>query len=356
MTKKLMGDPMRRRMPVCDWPHPDRAAWDRATTVRRIKSGAAAKWRPDTREKVAKAYGRWLSFLRCHEWLDASALPAMRVDEGRVDAYVSLLRDQVAPLTVCGLVLDLAEALRVMAPPRLKWLYDLHHELSLDAWPVRDKRQKIRDPRELAALGMRLMAEASTRRFRERNHWAGLYRDGLMILFLACRPLRRRTLALLRLGQHIVRNEPGYHLALESEDLKTGGTYEADLPSMLTAPLDRYLVEIRPVLMGSSESDWLWISTDGARLGEDTIYGRIRELTRQNLGVAMNPHLFRDCLMTGITSKRPDYVPLGGVMLQHRSPISARHYDLARQIHAADQYQEEIIRLRGLYGAPEADW
>ena len=47
------------------------------------------------------------------------------------------------------------------------------------------------------------------------------FRDGLIIALLALVPLRRRTLAALRIGKHLVRSGNVWVLDIPAEDIKT---------------------------------------------------------------------------------------------------------------------------------------
>jgi len=76
------------------------------------------------------------------------------------------------------------------------------------------------------------------------------YRDGLLLALLAACPLRRRSLALLEVGRHLVRGTDGYRLRLGPAETKNGTAYGAPLPASLAPWLDRYLGEVRPRLLG----------------------------------------------------------------------------------------------------------
>src|SRR5688572_2994099 len=89
-------DPRRRCKPVVEWPAEDRAAW--AAAMRSADPfedpGRGAYWRPNTRKTIAKAYGRYLTFLETRDWLELNEGPASRPTQERLDAYVDELRTQ----------------------------------------------------------------------------------------------------------------------------------------------------------------------------------------------------------------------------------------------------------------------
>jgi integrase len=69
------------------------------------------------------------------------------------------------------------------------------------------------------------------------------------------------------------------------------------------------------------------------------IYTQIVTLTRRLLGKAINPHAFRDCLMTTIATEAPESVRAGARILGHRDlRTSEKHYNFASAITAQRAY------------------
>ena len=64
-----------------------------------------------------------------------------------------------------------------------------------------------------------------------------MYRDGVMIMMLACRPIRRQSFAGLRLGRHLVKRETSYVLILDGSETKNHRRYEQPLPACGLPPL-----------------------------------------------------------------------------------------------------------------------
>lgn len=60
-------DPSRRCLPVAEWPKPDRVAWQAALAPDdplSFECSIVSGWKPATRHKNRRGYGRWLTFLR----------------------------------------------------------------------------------------------------------------------------------------------------------------------------------------------------------------------------------------------------------------------------------------------------
>ena len=73
---EIKDGPVRRCLPVAQWPEADRAAW--AAAHRRggllDDDGLAASWAPATNTIIAGGYGRFLSYLAETEGLDPTAV------------------------------------------------------------------------------------------------------------------------------------------------------------------------------------------------------------------------------------------------------------------------------------------
>jgi integrase len=84
-----------------------------------------------------------------------------------------------------------------------------------------------------------------------------------------------------------------------------------------------------------------------------TIYPRIITLTRRELGMRINPHMFRDCAATSIALKDPEHVRITMHILGHSTMrTSERHYNHPRANRALQRHQDNVLRLRGEDVAP----
>jgi len=112
--------PLRRLLPVADWPGIDRSLWEAA-----MGGPYVATLNPVTIPLVAEGYGRWISALASEGRLDAGLHPADRVTPASVQAYIDVLREagNNKPTIVARLG-QLAAALRIMEPRRsFTWLH-----------------------------------------------------------------------------------------------------------------------------------------------------------------------------------------------------------------------------------------
>jgi integrase len=173
------------------------------------------------------------------------------------------------------------------------------------------------------------------------------YRDGLMLAILAARAFRLGNLAQMRLGKHISKVDGVYVCTFSPAETKNGRELVEPLPAALTPYIDRYLDEVRPALLRGHVSDAFWISTYRGPLSEQSIYTKICAATEDELGVRLNPHLFRDALATGIATDDPEHVRMASRLLGHADPrTTERHYIHAQAITASRRYNNVVLALR----------
>src|SRR5258708_537177 len=178
----LRKDPIRRCMPFGEWPGADSAALTIAMTPGNLidGTGPASHWKPLTRKKVITAYGRWLTFLTLTGRLEPQSLPAQRCTEANLRAYVEMLRSQVTSTTLAGRLVDLDQAIKVMAPNFDRTLLKtVACNLAARSPPSRDKRGKYVHPARIFHLGIDLRARVLAPRGHVGPRKASHYRNGL---------------------------------------------------------------------------------------------------------------------------------------------------------------------------------
>ena len=171
----------------------DQQAWHSAlaATGRFGRKSALAKLRQPTRDAIVTCYARWLAWLRDHH-PKALLLPiAEPTTEDAVTDYLSYLEGEVTPLAVANYAARLASALKLMAPQRdWSWLAPIIRELNDHADDVSpQKRRPFIHTGDLYRLGIALMNEAVAATGLSDVERAEQFRDGLVIAFLATRPM-----------------------------------------------------------------------------------------------------------------------------------------------------------------------
>jgi integrase len=310
--------------------------------AKRLKpGGAAAHLRPSTRTSLVRAYGYLLDFCRRNRLLDENAAAGAHVTPKIIDLFVRDLHDRVGSVTRAIYVGRIRQMFRVLAPRRdLGWLRDIEVDLRYEARP-RPKFHRIVPSRRLLALGLELIRRGEASSHLTNLTRARLVRDGLMVALLALCPIRLRNFAELRICQQIRRIGDTWWIILEAAETKSDRPDERPVPEILTPYIDRWLECWRPLFR--NPDDGFWSSIKGGRLAYTYVGHIITQTTLRELGVAVNPHLFRDCAIYTIATEAGDRMGIGSGLLQHTDDRTIeRHYNKGALIGAVRRYHQLI--------------
>jgi integrase len=152
------------------------------------------------------------------------------------------------------------------------------------------------------------------------------YRNGLIIALLALIPLRRRTVAALRVGKHLVKSGDLWALDIPAVDTKTKRPLEYPISTELSRRVDLYLNRFRSRFPGAGMHDYLWASSRGP-MHDRGIYAAVRQCTREALGFPVNLHRFRHAAATFWSIRDPANVRGVKDLLGHASfAPEEKHY------------------------------
>jgi len=224
----------RKSLPFADWPAADRAEWERAFVEGDVFDGRGpgAHLAPRSRLTIERGYARWLAFVAQHDAASMQLDPASRVTPVGLRAFIDAQSARCSPTTVWNDVKSVYDAMRLLAPDHdWTWLRTVKARLERRLPPRR--AGPVVDSGRLLDLGIRLMDEAIGKAVLAERPALVAYRDGLIIAFLAMRPLRRRTLACLRIGRQLQQIGETWVLVLEPEDLKNREPAEFSFPAIL---------------------------------------------------------------------------------------------------------------------------
>ena len=222
------------QIPFEAWPEEDRIRWNAAFKAGDPfdECGPAAHLAERTRQDLYYRYGCFLGFVTTeHPYLLALA-PADRLSPSLISQYVTVRRQSCSERTVASDLRKLRAALQLVCPTsNWSWLLEIAKRIEAQAPPKPERHHLVTSDR-LYALGMELMDRAliSSECLSGPSKAQALeYRDGLMIALLALIPLRRRTLAALRIGKQVVKSGQLWALEIPAEDTKNSAP--ARLPS-----------------------------------------------------------------------------------------------------------------------------
>jgi integrase/recombinase XerD len=252
--------------------------------------------------------------------------------------------------TALARLIELKVTAAIMDPGRdWSWIYRMASSIRARHKPARPKRHRLVPIEKLFNLGLDLMAQAETettplRRFKT-------YRDGLMIGLLASRPLRLRNLTGLFLDRTLVQRGDLWWIQIPAAETKTRSPIELPWPEILVSHLRTYLADYRSAtaaLRGTETApDALWLSMQGVPMNDNAIYIRIVARTREGLGQAINPHLYRDCAVTSIAIDDRAHIGIASGLLGHRTgSATERYYYQARSVEASRLMQESLLARR----------
>ncbi len=334
-------------LPIDQWPRKDHQLWVAAMAPGDAlePGGAGSPWTEKTRRQVAKDYGRFLYWLQKEGQLDPEEDAVSRLSKVRLETYfLHLQQTGMATTSLYSRIRTLQQAFRVLSPQTDHTaLRTLCAKLKHRAVPTRQKHTRMVDPAliidrslahydELVALGGPFSPRTCTRA-----------RDALMFAFLAYHPIRLANFASLRVGQHLLPLGQGMRLKLAAAETKEHRPYECLIDQDLQLYLNHYLSVIRPALLAGFSSDFLWAYRFGG-LCESSIYYQITSISRRLIGWPINPHLIRDCVMTGLAEHAPEDIHVGSQVLGHRDLRTGElHYNHANAV-SAKRVHFEIVR------------
>lgn len=332
-------------LPYSQWPTADRLLWQQG-----FGADDPFSWARLSAASQARCMWSWRRFLGSLKTEEREALdlhPAERLTAERVRLFTAELARTNAPNSVASLLQGLHAAARVMMPGRdWGWLKAIKDRVRVSA-PAPSRTGPVVTSSQLLELGLQLMNETRpdpTRRIR--NSAAIAYRDGLMIALLAFIPLRRKNLAALEIGRHIMRDGERWFIIVPRAETKTTRHIEFEIPEMLIPYLKDYLDVIRPQMLRGASCVAIWVTFSGRPLSYVTICKVFARLSR-HLGIRITPHDVRDAAATTWANIRPEQIAVSRDLLGHAEMRTIdRHYNRARGVEASRAYGALIADIR----------
>jgi integrase len=331
-----MKNRSRLQLPFAQWPGADQRTWTLAVTPadRFDAQGSGAHLAPSTKCVLQVSYSEYLKFISERRPNLLGKKIVDRVSPALIEAFAKWLGRSRGMRGIAVTLHHLRLALRLFEPGLdLRWLLTITKRLARSVPPPVRKRNLVTSER-LYQLGFTLMERAKKQAASQANVSDGsalLYRDGLIIALLAEIPLRRRTLAALRIDENLIRGEDHWRLEIAAKDTKTKRPIEFRLSQKLSTRIDHYLSQFRPCIHAASKHSSIWASAKGGGLSSNAIYELICSHTQQELGVRMNPHLFRHASASFWSRQDPQNI-LGvkDLLGQTSFATTQRHYITAQ--------------------------
>ncbi len=337
------------------WPEKDKHLWKSAISKGDFlePDGAGAHRAEATKMQVQKGYGKWIFHLEGEGILLGAdeQRPSQRLNLIVLRSYIKRLESQgLASQTIASRVTDLVEAIRVMEPKSdLITIKKLAVHMQKRASPSRKKHIRIRPPGEIWQACLSFMHQLASETSSPSISRASNYRDSLVLGLLALRPMRRRNLSQLILGEHLNLKDCVWECAIPDKETKDGLPINFTLPSENNFMLvfQRYLQTERQVLLkegqvGLNEIGFLkgplWISTRGKVMSAHAIYYAVIRISEKLFGAPINPHLLRDCAVSEISIKSPENIFSASRILNHTSlKTTLSNYEQSSMLSASEK-------------------
>ena len=169
-----------------------------------------------------------------------------------------------------------------------------------------------------------------------------------MIALAAFVPIRRKNVASLEIGRHLVREDDGdgWLVLIPAEESKTNISMSYPVPEFLKSYLALYLDIVRPTLLREPTCHALWVSSKGDGICYGAI-GLVSERLTSHFGFRVTLHDVRDAAETTWAIFAPHQIGVASELLGHRDPRTGdRYYNRARGIEACRRYSQLIAGIR----------
>jgi integrase/recombinase XerD len=318
-----------------DWPATDKTLWKAAVAPGKDlfdDGGPGAHLSDRTICQLRYTYGKFLYFLSTEHDELLERNPAARIDAKLVEEFVKWQPATCGRVTISIYLYHLWLALRNMYPTKdWRWLLTIYKRIKARV-KARPERHHLVTSDKLYDLGIKLM-DAAIASGKPPTSWRVQtgFRDGLIIALLASIPLRRRSLAALRIGKQLIQSGDHWVLDIPAQDVKTKRPLDYPLSRELSRRVDTYVNEIRRRTAGADTHDYLWASSRGGPLRAQLIYKAVRRRTRKALGFPINLHRFRLAAATLWSVRDPGNVRGAKDLLGHASFATTEKYYIMAQ-------------------------
>jgi integrase len=123
------------------------------------------------------------------------------------------------------------------------------------------------------------------------------YQTALVHDLLLCAPMRFNNLIGLRIGQHLRIEQRGrgttVRIQIPAAEVKNRVDLTFELPDRVAGHLARYIQDFRPRLVAEASNDFLFPDAGDGHLTSVAMADRLCKAIRRELGLEINPHLYR---------------------------------------------------------------
>ena len=174
------------------------------------------------------------------------------------------------------------------------------------------------------------------------------------VAILTAAPIRAGNLAGIQLGENLVK--PGgpdspYLLVFPDYDVKNQVDLTFELDDYVTAVIDEYVHDHRPVLMRGSNEDWLFPGTDGGAKNPHLFGIQITERIQKITGLRMTLHQFRHAAAAIYLKHHPGDYETVRRFLGHRNIRTTVRFYCGLETIQASRLLNEVVRRHRIIDA-----
>jgi integrase len=200
--------------------------------------------------------------------------------------------------------------------------------------------------REVIRLPQKLMAEARANRKTKPYRAAVTAQLAIAILILIRAPIRMQNLASIQIGLNLVKPggpEAPYMLVFPDYDVKNGVPLEFAFDPTTTATIDEYVYQFRPLLMRSSNHDYLFVGGNQGPKPTKTLSRQISERLWKELGLEITPHQFRHAAAYIMLKADPGNYELVRRVLGHCNMATTKNFYIGLEMLEASRLFSEMV-------------
>lgn len=343
----------RQILPFAEWPAGHQQAWENACrpSIRLKKGGAGSHLAPVSLDDYASRYGRYIGFLKRTGRLVSNTPPASQVTPENVEAYMADFEGKINSVTAWNCIYKLRRAAQLLSPKTdFTWLIEIEKDLELVQEP-RSKLNRFVYTEQLVKAALTLIVEAMGYTETEFKRSRGI-RNGLMLAILAMNPMRLKNFAALEIGTTFKQVKGRWWISVPARSTKTRQRpEERPVATWLSPYIELYLNEARPILLTGSEdkeTQALWISSKTrSPMTKRKVGSLITQITRETVGIAISPHLFRTADATTAADAISDMPYFASALLGHSNPRITDDYKRNSGLNVQNDYAQ-VIRSKYL--------
>jgi integrase len=179
-----------------------------------------------------------------------------------------------------------------------------------------------------------------------------LVQTAVAVELLMMVPMRRKNLARLEIGRHLIRSGGTTRIAIPAHEIKNGVPIEALVLPHLVRLIDLYRTSYRPLLL-TEPSNFLFPGVANRPKSGERLALQISNCVKDRCGLLMNVHLFRHFSAGSWLEKHPGDYGSVRLLLGHKSMETTTRYYCGMETKAAMlHFDEHVLKLRTSLALP----